>query len=48
MLPFINSIIKRRRRSERSLGDHFMDKARILLPRHDFEAILKNAQTELN
>jgi hypothetical protein len=47
MLPYINNIIKniiKRKRSEKSLGDHFMDQARQLLPQNDFETILKNAQ----
>jgi hypothetical protein len=44
MLPYINAILKRRR-SEKSLGDHFIDQARRLLPQNDFETILKNAQT---
>jgi hypothetical protein len=43
MLPFINSLIKQRRRSGKSMSDHFMDQARLLLPRDDFEAILKSA-----
>jgi hypothetical protein len=47
MVPYINNIIKsiiKRRRSEKSLGDHFMDQARQLLTQNDFETILKNAQ----
>jgi hypothetical protein len=44
MLSYINTIIKRRR-SQKSLGDHFIDQARRLLPQNDFETILKNAQT---
>jgi hypothetical protein len=43
ILSFINSLIKQRRRSERSIGDLFMDQARRLLPQNDFENILKNA-----
>jgi hypothetical protein len=48
MVPYINNIIKniiKRRRSEKSLGDHFMDQARQLLTQNDFETILKNAQS---
>jgi hypothetical protein len=45
MLPYINAIIKRRR-SGKSLGELFIDQARRLLPRSDFETILNNAQIE--
>ncbi|GMO39955.1 MAG: hypothetical protein Pg6C_00640 [Treponemataceae bacterium] len=44
MLPFINILIKQRRRSERSIGDLFMDQARLILPQNDFENILENAR----
>jgi hypothetical protein len=41
MLPYINSIIRRRRQS---LSDYFMDQARRLLSKNDFDVILRNAQ----
>jgi hypothetical protein len=44
MLPFVNILIKQRRRSERSIGDLFMDQARLILPQNDFENILENAR----
>jgi hypothetical protein len=44
MVPYINAVI-RHRRAKKSLGDHFIDQARRLLPQNDFETILKSAQT---
>jgi len=44
ILPYINSLIKQRRRAERSLSDHFMDQAKIFLSQKEFETILENAQ----
>jgi hypothetical protein len=44
VLPYINSLIKQRRRR---LSDHFMDQARKLLPQDEFEMILKNAQIKM-
>jgi hypothetical protein len=44
ILPYINSLIKQRRRAERTLGDLFMDQAKAFLTQNEFETILKNAQ----
>ena len=41
ILPFINLLYKRRRKS---ISDCFMDQARLVLPKDDFENIMKNAR----
>jgi len=46
MIPYINSMMKRRHKIERNLGDCFMDQARIILPTEDYEMILTNAGRE--
>ena len=43
MIPYINFAIKQRNKKDRSIGDHFMDQAKILLPEREFETILNNA-----
>jgi len=43
MIPYINFAIKQRGKKDRSLGDHFMDQAKMLLPEKEFETILSNA-----
>jgi len=43
MIPYINFAIKQRNKKDRSLGDHFMDQAKIYLPEKEFEIILNNA-----
>jgi len=43
MIPYINFAIKQRCKKDRSLSDHFMDQAKILLPQKDFEVILSSA-----
>jgi hypothetical protein len=47
VLPYINSLIKQRRRAERSLADYFVDKAKIFLSTGDFETILNMAQAAM-
>jgi hypothetical protein len=47
MIPYIRYAIKQRLKKERSLSDHFMDQAKILLPKRDFEIILNNAGKEM-
>jgi hypothetical protein len=44
ILPYINSLIKQRRRAERNIGDYFMDQAKVFLSQNEFESILKKAQ----
>jgi len=46
IVPYINSLLKRRHKMERCLGDHFMDQARIVLSTEDYEMILRNAGRE--
>lgn len=43
-LPYINGLLKQRRRSERNIGDAFMDHAKRILPPKDFYAIFLRAQ----
>jgi len=43
MIPYINFVIKQQGKKDRSLGDHFMDQAKILLPKRDFDVILSSA-----
>ena len=47
MIPYVNYLLKRRYKSERNLGDCFMDQARLVLPAGDYEKILTNAEKEL-
>jgi hypothetical protein len=47
VLPYINSLLKQRRRSERNLGDVFMDQAKRILASKDFDAIFIQAQNEM-
>jgi len=47
VLPYINSLLKQRRRSERNLGDAFMDQAKRILAPKDFDAIFIQAQNEM-
>lgn len=48
VLPYINSLLKRRRRSEINLGDAFMNQAKQILPAKDFEVILLLAQKTIH
>jgi hypothetical protein len=43
VLAYVNSLIKMRRRTERSISDYFMDSAKNILPTKDYELILKDA-----
>ena len=47
MIPYINFAIKQRRKKDKSLGDYFMDRAKVLLPEQDFETILSDAGREM-
>jgi hypothetical protein len=48
ILPYITNLIKQRRRELRSIGDYFMDEAKVFLKQKDFEEILKNARHEMS
>jgi len=43
-LTYINTVIKKRRRTGRSISDLFMDQAKIVLPSREYEQILNSAQ----
>ena len=47
VLTYVSSIIKKRLRESRRISDCFMDQARELLPREEFESILSNAHNEM-
>jgi hypothetical protein len=47
VLTYVNSLIKKRFREARSIGDYFMDEAKVFLRPKDFEDILKNARNEM-
>ena len=46
IIPYINNQLKKRHKAERSIGDCFMDQARIILPLDQYEMILSNAGRE--
>jgi hypothetical protein len=48
VLPFINSLIKIRKKESRDLCDYFMDEAKAYLNPMEFKAILKNARHEMD
>jgi hypothetical protein len=43
VLTYVNSLIKKRFRTSRTISDYFMNQAKALLPREEFESILSNA-----
>jgi len=47
MIPYINDMLKRRYKTERNLGDCFMDNARAILSAEEYEKILSTAQNEM-
>ena len=47
VLTYINSIIKKRRRTERSISDFFMDQAKNILTSAEYKQILNSAQKEM-
>jgi hypothetical protein len=47
VMPYINSLLKRRRRAERNLGDAFIDEARCALTAKDFDLIFLRAQKRI-
>jgi hypothetical protein len=46
VFDYVNFLIKNRRRLERNISDYFMEQAKTVLPRNDFELILSKAQRE--
>jgi hypothetical protein len=47
VLTYVNYLIKRRRRNERTISDYFMEAAKAVLPRRDFEKVLTKAHQEM-
>jgi hypothetical protein len=45
-LTYVNSLIKKRRRAERSISDFFMNSAKSILPLQDYQLILNDAHKE--
>jgi hypothetical protein len=43
----VNSLIKKRHRMDRTIGDYFMNQAKSVMPHKDFEHILSNAHQEM-
>ena len=43
VLTYVNSLIKKRLRPGKTVSDHFMEQARLLLPKDDFERVMKSA-----
>jgi hypothetical protein len=46
VITYVNSLIRNHRRLERNISDYFMEQAKIVLAREDFELILSKAQRE--
>jgi hypothetical protein len=46
MIPYINNLLKQRHKKERSLGDCYLDQARIILSPELHEMLLSNAGRE--
>ena len=44
VFTYVNSLVKNRRRLERTISDYFMEQAKTVLSRTDFELILNKAQ----
>jgi hypothetical protein len=44
---YVNSLMKKRLRKTKSIGDYFMDQAKVALPREEYESILTNAHNEM-
>ena len=44
VLNYVNVLIRLKRRSEKSIGDFFMDSAKDILPKQDYDLVLSNAQ----
>jgi hypothetical protein len=47
VLTYVNSLIKKRLRKARSIGDYFMDQAEAYLTRGEYENILSSAHNEM-
>ena len=47
VLTYVNFLIKKKRRGEKSISDFFMDAAKNILPSQDYELILDDAHKEM-
>jgi hypothetical protein len=47
VLKYVNYLIKKRLRSERKISDYFMEAAKTVLPRGEFEEVLSIAHQEM-
>jgi len=47
VLTYVNTLIKKHLRASRTISDYFMDQAKTVLPRKDFELILSKAHQEM-
>jgi hypothetical protein len=47
VLTYVNSLIKKRIRTSRTISDYFMNQAKARLPREEYESILTGAYNEM-
>ena len=47
VLTYVNYLIKKRHRSDRKISDYFMEAARTILAKNEFESILSIAHNEM-
>jgi len=47
VLTYVNNLVKKRLRASRTISDYFMDQAKTILPRKDFELVLSKAHNEM-
>jgi hypothetical protein len=47
VLTYVNILIKKHLRKARSVGDYFMEQAKVCLPREKYESILTGAYNEM-
>jgi hypothetical protein len=47
VLTYVNSLIKKHLRKSRTISDHFMEQAKVILPREEFESVLSSAHQEM-
>jgi hypothetical protein len=48
VLPFVNNLIKMRKKESRGLSEYFMDEAKAYLKPTDYEVIFRNAKKEMD
>ena len=46
VLSYVNYLVKKRQKASRTISDYFMEQARGILPRQDYEHILNSAHNE--